>query len=964
MNNSFKNFVCLLVSCLISVLSIPIFAAESGRQIEEITVTAEKREATVSDTSISITAFDAALIEDFGIQSADELVNYIPATTRDEYDIRIRGVGRNFRALGGDPGVATYYNSVYSPDFGIAASENALYDLARVEVLRGPQGTLYGRNSIGGALNYVSKNPTFDWTGQLRTQLGEFNTREIYGVVSGPIIDDVLAIRLVAVKRKRDGTMEGLAGTQDVNSTDDSNYTIAFTWNINDNLSWMVRANDRESDRIIGRSTIISEGAAPVRGIADTSLPVYGLREVAATDPGAMQFTNPISGEVKYGNYVRPGLEATGWPWNPAGAYQNPYWAALMSHDPENPRNVTMTNNGHGPCKYPYIDQGCNNELFVHSAVSSELTWEINEDTALKWIFGHNDFCYNFNIDVDSVDVDFTDSRLTDQECVYSYSHELQLNWGLGDRFTATSGVFYFKEGRTQWYSISDNSPRFTEAAEYGNVEDTPIPDFLLVYLPGAVSGMTVADYMGMGPHVDIWNSAVGTSNWGRWDGDPRGDIYGHENRVENIATAVYTQGTYEINDQFQLVMGIRYAKDKKAAREVRGGYHESDTSWANFVFAWQPNAFGLAADETTGLTGLGIQNIAMGNASYSGDPNDPLVLTCELSDTHCGNPLRLGLGVPISYESHVAGNDEWSDVNYRINLDWTPNDDILVYLSVTTGYRAGGYQLGVTDARDTPRDAMGLPIAGSDIEPLTYDKETVRSIELGYKGMHFDNTLQLSVSLYNYDYKGYQDRVNVLDPVRGTQVDIVQNANKATNNGFEVETLWLPTDSLTLGGNYSYTEAYYGEDYWVVITDDPAVPPALFGDALTAPQLFAVNAKGSQLKRIPVHKATVWGSYHLQTAIGSFQFRSTWSYTGEYYSAGVERKLDEVPARDRIDISISWRDPANKWDIRAFVDNVTDERNLRGISSGGSENNWRMTGSILDPRYWGVDIKYNFGDY
>lgn len=117
-------------------------ADDGGRRIEEITVTAEKRESTVSDTSISITAFGEDMIEDFGLQGADELVNFIPATTRDAYDIRIRGVGRNFRALGGGPGVATYYNGVYSEDFGIAASENGLYDVQRIEVLRGPQGTL------------------------------------------------------------------------------------------------------------------------------------------------------------------------------------------------------------------------------------------------------------------------------------------------------------------------------------------------------------------------------------------------------------------------------------------------------------------------------------------------------------------------------------------------------------------------------------------------------------------------------------------------------------------------------------------------------------------------------------------------------------------------------------------------------------------------------------------------------
>jgi iron complex outermembrane receptor protein len=79
-----------------------------GRVIEEVLVTAKKRQSTVSDTSISISAFGQSHLEDFCIQDADELVNFIPATTRDNFDIRIRGMGRNFRALGGDPGVPTY----------------------------------------------------------------------------------------------------------------------------------------------------------------------------------------------------------------------------------------------------------------------------------------------------------------------------------------------------------------------------------------------------------------------------------------------------------------------------------------------------------------------------------------------------------------------------------------------------------------------------------------------------------------------------------------------------------------------------------------------------------------------------------------------------------------------------------------------------------------------------------------
>ncbi|MDZ7685549.1 MAG: TonB-dependent receptor plug domain-containing protein [Gammaproteobacteria bacterium] len=141
-------------------VSTPAISAEQGRQLEQIVVTAERRESTVQDTSISMSAFDANFIDNFNIRNPEDLQNYMPATVIQTYDASIRGVGRTFRTLGGDPGIATYLNDVYSEDFAIAATEGGLQDLARVEVLRGPQGTLYGRNAVGGAVNFITKRPT------------------------------------------------------------------------------------------------------------------------------------------------------------------------------------------------------------------------------------------------------------------------------------------------------------------------------------------------------------------------------------------------------------------------------------------------------------------------------------------------------------------------------------------------------------------------------------------------------------------------------------------------------------------------------------------------------------------------------------------------------------------------------------------------------------------------------------
>ena len=426
----FAALTCLVVSS----------AFASDRQIEEVVVTAEKREATVSDTSISITAFGEQAIEDFGLQSADDMVNYIPATTRDAYDIRIRGVGRNFRALGGDPGVATYYNGVYSPDFGIAASENALYDVARIEVLRGPQGTLYGRNSIGGALNYITNDPTMTWQGNVRSQFGQYNNREFYGTLSGPIINDKLAFRMVGVMRDKDGTVDGQEGSADTNSIDDQNFSLALTWNVTENIDIKIRANDRLSDRVIGSPVNITEGAGPVRGLISSDQYAYGLRAVDASTPGAMAFNDPRDGSTVYGAFVRPGIDPAA-THRSNGRFGHPGFQNLLGGSKDDPIRKASVNSESGDCTFPYESVTCQHELFDHRASQNEINWDINENMSMRYIFGTNDFKYTFNTDVDRVNSEVGKYRATVLEDVQSKSHEIQLFWNPSQNLEVTSGI-------------------------------------------------------------------------------------------------------------------------------------------------------------------------------------------------------------------------------------------------------------------------------------------------------------------------------------------------------------------------------------------------------------------------------------------------------------------------------------------------------------------------------------------
>ncbi len=158
-------------------------------------VSAERREASIQDTSISITALTGDNLEDFGIRNQEDLQNFIPATTIQPYDSTVRGVGRNFRALGGDPGVATYTQGIYSEDL-ITATAATFWDVGRIEFLRGPQGTLYGRNAVGGAINILYNEPAFEKDFAFKSIVGNFGTKEAYGMFNTPLIDDKLAMRV------------------------------------------------------------------------------------------------------------------------------------------------------------------------------------------------------------------------------------------------------------------------------------------------------------------------------------------------------------------------------------------------------------------------------------------------------------------------------------------------------------------------------------------------------------------------------------------------------------------------------------------------------------------------------------------------------------------------------------------------------------------------------------------------
>ena len=964
-----------LITLSISLLPLSLFSAEEESTrggIEEITVTAEKRTSTVSDTSMSISAFDASLIEDLGLQGANDLMDQLPATTRDQYDVRIRGVGRNFRALGGDPGVATYYNGVFSPDFGIAAGENYLFDVERIEVLRGPQGTLYGRNAIGGAINYITNKPSFESEGLVRILLGSEGRQQNYLMTSGPITDS-LAYRFTAMNASSDALQDGLGG-EDLNETDDENITLALTWKINDDVTFNIRANDRMLDQPTVAPVLLGQGWGQNAGTHSESQAVYGLKRVASTYPGAQAFTLPSTGQTRYGAALVPGVDRN------SSVVQN--YNAFYGQSAEDRTigkfgarvNMEDCNNS----SFPYTNNNCQHVMFEHEGIQSDVTWDISDTLQVKYIYGFVDFDYTFNRDFDLSDATFSTRRETVLEDVHMTTHEMVVNWQLRDDIEVTSGLFYMDETREQSYAFNNNELRVVNPANYG-LFDVPVG-----FLGGASVGFFLGD-LWQTSHVEQGSAPMNDVISGRWGGSPEGLVYEYQNTMTTEASAVYTQGTWTINDEFALTLGARYAEDKKDALEKSGGYAELSMDFAR---AWMPGILagagvlgpfletqGLAPD--SGQTTLSLSNLMMGAATYTGAAGvaangSNIAPVCEVTATTCATPLSLNQGLPYSYTRTVGGDDKWSDTNFRINLDYSPNDSELWYFSVTTGYRAGGYILGVPGGKASQRDEFGIPLGGADLALETYDKETIEAFEIGYKGIHLDDTLQVFASVYTYDYDGYQDRVTQLNADVGWATDRVTNADGITNTGFETDIIYAFSDKLTLSGNYSYTDTEYGEDYLISNLDDPSIPAAIWGEFTQVDtvdyvavgsdaDLFTFNLKGNQLKGIPQEKFTLRAEYEMDSRIGPIWMNISHSYTGSFSASGIERAYDRVPSREVTNLSFSWFSEDGDTSARLFVNNLMNNKDVYSYTTTAVDRDYQKFGWPLPERWYGLDLRRNF---
>jgi len=224
--------------------------------IEEVVVSAQMREQSLQDVPMSVSAFDEDFLESRDVSSYKKLFDYTPGVsgvTNDSFfdAVSVRGINNNGFGSGSDPAIGVFMNGTYHSRSGATPT---FFDLSSVEVVKGPQGTLFGRNTASGAISAKTNRPTDEFGAKISAEGNDAGDQNFEGFINIPVTDD-LAVRLAGLKSTEEGYVKNLAGGRDLGESDTEALRLSISYDLTDSTNILFVAQDetRTSDGTIYR---------------------------------------------------------------------------------------------------------------------------------------------------------------------------------------------------------------------------------------------------------------------------------------------------------------------------------------------------------------------------------------------------------------------------------------------------------------------------------------------------------------------------------------------------------------------------------------------------------------------------------------------------------------------------------------------------------------------------------------
>ena len=692
--NKFRLSTLSLAVAATAGFGVPAMAQDQrSAGLEEIVVTAQRREASLQDTPIAITAFTTDKLNNLGVFDVAQIGDFTPnlyigkqQSSNSNMGVFIRGVGMTEPSLMADPKVGIYIDGIYLSKTSGGVFD--IVDLERVEVLRGPQGTLFGKNATGGAINVIAKKPTGELGGRVEASVGNYGYMRYGGTVDLPAVSNIAAkFSYMAMEtdgwahNHYDGTpvVPATKVEDDLASEDNKAYRIALRWTPTESLTFDYSYDNTDN-----------------KGV-----------------PTPFQIT-----EVKTSLYN--GFTTTPFDFQALGGS---YYQQMANTDPE-PKNLRVD----------FKLDAVTEEWLEVEGHTFTAAWEVADNLTLKYIYGKRKTDSGY----DSTDLDggaYTARDLfygvfqgnngkiptpgfhaaIDKGIIEMDSHELQIiGTAFEEKLHYTGGLFYYEEDVEQ-----DNPQTYALPIAFVARQGAYTPGLGPLYDAAGFCPAAYGGYLCVGSQ----RLPIPGAN------DPGIPGFTDFHYGQNTKSwAAYGQGTYAITEQFDLTLGVRYTEDEKDAWLYNQGIPgtteaapaKADDKWDNVSYLANGN-YAITDDISvylsyaTGYNGGGFNARATNIASFQTPFDKEEVETWEL-----------GL------------KSELLDNRLRLNVAVFTND----YTDIQTAQfeaGTGGASTRIVNAGAATYQGIEFDIAMVPIDGLTID------LTYGYLDAEFDEYLALN---------------------------------------------------------------------------------------------------------------------------------------------------------------------------------------------------------------------------
>ena len=981
----------LLAGICASVVAVPAVAQDTSPRDADgavesnavIVVTAQRRAESLQSVPIAVSAFSQEALEAQQIDNASDLQLTLPNVSFSKGNFTgasftIRGIGDLCVGFSCDRATGIHLNDM--PLVENRLFETEYFDLERVEVLRGPQGTLYGRNATSGVVNFITARPSLGKLAASGTaEYGNHQSVRLNGMINLPV-GDIAAVRVAGYYLNREGYTKNLFDGDRIDGRD--LYALRGTIRIRpssgttlDVIGYLFREDDdrsRVQKQLCARDTTAILGCRPdvlgydtvngnstLAGIL-SSQQVFALNAPALAPLGLSNLYGP---DPFFGNAVNPrDLRTVNTDFTPTYQAKETILMGRLEQDLGSLFSMTVTGG------------------YSRSSVDSRTDYTLSAAQSLAGNAGLQALAFNASLPGAAFPGGVNPFTPVAQRLIP--------NGPLGAACLSETNLQYsgIYGGNVQGctaaggeYDRSQSSYRqYSAEAHLDSNFEGPF-NFILggIYTDGRFSNSNYyvasfgLDYAAgvLGAATTLGQRAGGNLAFPQvYLAPPFFNSEVQDFRLKS--TGLFGDATFEVNDRLKLTAGLRWSRDKK-----------SQVARAPI------------------LSFPAIVGVADANSS-------PFLLTYDADPRTAGN------------QSYAVDDVSFSRVTGRAVVDYQLGRNNLVYASYSRGYKAGG---------------INPPIDPSfNISP-TFRPESINAFEVGSKNTFLDGKLRLNASAFYYDYKGLQ-----LSRIVGRTS--VNDNTDATIYGFEVEGVLRPVDDLQLNFSASTLKSRIkglslvdprdpsgGRSDAVIIKDltnasncavvpTTTLPPgtaaafvgavngglglaapvpvpgtnatgafgvcsALAGlaaapnDALraafgvpTGALPFTVSTgvpldlDGNELPQSPNWKLSGGAQYTLRIGNGfTLVPRADVAFTGSFYARSFNKPIDRIDSFTVVNAQIQLNAPNDRWNVRAFVQNLTGSDAITGLYVGDQSSGLYTNAFTLEPRRYGVSAGFSF---